>query len=311
MVNSYPYIFKLRVVRYYLENNIKVSELLNIFKISRGSLYNWINQYNNNELSEKETYTKRSKFINVKGYICNYVTTRKTFDYNRLIFIIKKRYNINISKSSLYNILKERNITRKRVNIRMNICNSKKFNKLKKTFRRKIKKVGINKVISIDESSFDTHIHNNYGWSAKGEDIKVIKKNKRIRYSVISGISNDRVILTKIIKGSINRFQFMDFMKEIIEKTDKKYKFLMDNALIHKTKILSELMNSHKREIIYNIPYSPEYNPIEMVFSKVKSMVRRRRQNELIDNLKRNIMYGFNKITKKDLRGYFRKSLTF
>ena len=206
MVNSYPYIYKLRVVRYYLENNVKVSDLLEIFKISRGSLYNWINQYNNNELSEKKTYTKRSKFTDIKNYICNYVTKRKNFDYHRLIFEIKRKYKINISKSSLYNILKENKITRKRVNIRMNICNPKKFNNMKKTFRRKIKRTGINKVISIDESSFDTHIHNNYGWSKKGEDIKIIKKNKRIRYSVISGVSNDKVILTKIIKGSINRF---------------------------------------------------------------------------------------------------------
>jgi transposase len=54
-----------------------------------------------------------------------------------------------------------------------------------------------------------------------------------------------------------------------------------------------------------------ELNPIEMVFSKVKSIVHKRKTNEKVEYLKRNIKYGFRKITGHYLKGYYEKSLKF
>lgn len=85
----------------------------------------------------------------------------------------------------------------------------------------------------------------------------------------------------------------------------------MDNAKIHHSKLLKEYMENVKRKIIYNVPYCSELNPIEMVFSKVKSIVNKRRNNEDNNKLVRNIKYGFDKITKSNLMAYFKKSFTF
>ena len=43
----------------------------------------------------------------------------------------------------------------------------------------------------------------------------------------------------------------------------------MDNAAIHHNKKLADNL-SNGNKIIYNAPYSPQYNPIEMLFSKIK-----------------------------------------
>lgn len=56
--------------------------------------------YNNNELCEKKTYIKESKYTNeIKEYICKYVTKAVNFDYNKLIGMINKKFNIESKKS--------------------------------------------------------------------------------------------------------------------------------------------------------------------------------------------------------------------
>ena len=143
----------------------------------------------------------------------------------------------------------------------------------------------------------------------KRRNCRSCQKKPRLRYSVISGVSKKKVIFTKLVKGSVKKGEFIDFMKEIVKRTNNDAVYLMDNARIHKCKELGIMMETIKRRLIYNIPYSPEYNPIEMVFSKVKLMVRKKRTNEKMDKLKKNIMIGFNKITQKDLTGYFDHAL--
>ena len=309
MPNSYPLIFKLRVIECYNNRSIKIDELLKLFKISRSTLYDWIKRYDNNDLSEKERYTKKSKFDSVDKYISNYVCSRKKFDYLRLISIINRKFKITISKSSIYNILKKNNITRKKINFKLNLCKKDKFIALRKDFDKTIKNTEQDNIVSIDESSFDTHIDNNYGWSIKGQPINVMKKLKRERFSVVSSVTNKKVIYTQLVKGSVRKEQFIEFMKETIKRTNNRSSYLMDNATIHKSKELKQLIDDNKRKIIYNVPYSPENNPIEMVFSKVKLLVKKKRTNDIVNNLKRNIVNGFKKITKQDLTGYFNHSL--
>ena len=65
-------------------------------------------------------------------------------------------------------------------------------------------------------------------------------------------------------------------------------KFLfLDNASIHHSKIFKEYCKNNKINIIYNTPYSPEYNPIEIMFSKHKKIVKDKNFNNSIVQLKK------------------------
>jgi len=310
--NSYPLIFKLNVVTCYKSNKYTINELLEIFSISRSSLYNWIKLYDNNELSEKQKYTKTSKYTGeIKDYICKYVIKKINFDCNKLIRLINKNFNIDSKKSKIYEILKESNITRKRIKIKTKICNKLDITKKKKDLAKKIKTIKKENIISIDESSFDTHINAHYGWNIKGSSIEVQKVKQRKRFSIISAISIKKIIHTTIVKGSINAEIYTDFIKEVVNRINSKNVLFMDNARIHHSKIFTAYSGTIRNKILYNVPYCSELNPIEMVFSKVKSIVHKRKTNEKVKYLKRNIKYGFRKITGHDLKGYYEKSLKF
>ena len=96
-------------------NNFEISI---IFGIDLKTIYNWKKQYQNNTLyNNQNRKTKISPKI--KLYIENYVTTRVNFNYKKLIVTIKKKFNIQISKTTIYHVLKEKKIKKKNFTIKL------------------------------------------------------------------------------------------------------------------------------------------------------------------------------------------------
>ena len=85
----------------------------------------------------------------------------------------------------------------------------------------------------------------------------------------------------------------------------------MDNARIHHSKIVKEYMYKTKNEIIFNAPYSPEMNPIEHLFSKIKGIIRNKKTNTETKKLIKNIKKALSKVTQKEIENYYKKSLNF
>jgi len=271
-----------------------------LYGVSRSTYYNWRN--NTSKIRKKIT-------PEIKCYMRSYVIKRVNFNYKLLIKSIRINFSISISKSSIYNILKQMNLTKKKINRRL--VPSKKSDK-KNKFKNKIKPINLDNIISIDETSIDTHLSHNYGWSVKGK--RIVKKIKatKYRYTLICGISNKKVINTRMVKNSANGESFIKFLEDLIKKlqTTKKYYLLLDNARIHHTKKLKDYINSISNiEIIYNVPYMPEYNPIEYVFNDLKKYLR----NFIItkSNIMKKVGIGIKKVNKNNLIKYYNNSLLF
>ena len=131
-INCYPLIFRTKVVLCYQSRQYSITEIIRIFDICKSSIYNWVKLYNKGELCEKVKYKKKSKYTDeIQKYICEYVIKRTNFDYKKLIQIIKNKFGVICKKSSLYNILKNQNITRKRINIKTNYSKKTSNNKRK------------------------------------------------------------------------------------------------------------------------------------------------------------------------------------
>jgi transposase len=78
----------------------------------------------------------------------------------------------------------------------------------------------------------------------------------------------------------------------------------MDNLTSHKGGRVRELIESRGCALLYLPPYSPDYNPIEQAFSKVKALVRRaeaRTHAILIEAIGR----ALSAVTTRDTRGFF------
>lgn len=322
MPKLYSKELKESVIRYYKSNDFTINNTINIFSISKSSLYNWIEHYTNNNLQNinniRTTYiTKFSKEndnnISIRKYIVNYILKRQTnFTIKNLRKNITRIFNVTIGKSRVYEILNEEKISYKKISNKIVHKNVKHMKIKVKELKKEIQSSDSNNVISIDESSFDTNLRKIKGWNVKGKKvIKECKDSQRKRLTLILGISKNNITGYKLIDGSANKISFEDFLtKDILSKigNEKSHKLLLDNARIHHALNIKTLVSNTKHKLVYNVPYNPETNPIEFIFGIIKQKMRNE-NNSTSKQLKSNLVKIIKLIKKEQLTNTFYHSL--
>jgi transposase len=100
------------------------------------------------------------------------------------------------------------------------------------------------------------------------------QKNKGQKYTLIGAISVEGVVCHKIIKGSMKKRDFLEFVKtELCPKLNEKKVVIMDNLNSHKAIEVQQMISQTGARLLYLV-YSPEFNPIEMMWSVLKNFIR-------------------------------------
>ena len=125
-----------------------------------------------------------------------------------------------------------------------------------------------------DEVSFAQWGSLSYTWAAKGQQPEVQTSGIRKGYKVFGVIE----FFTGhfIYQGITERFNsdsYGEFLKSVLAKTKGKLILIQDGARYHTSKVTREFIEQHAdRLIVYQLPsYSPDYNPIEFVWKKIKT----------------------------------------
>ena len=110
------------------------------------------------------------------------------------------------------------------------------------TFYKKLNDFDYKRTICLDETSIYLNI--TYGRSRSGT--RVIKKTNKYpykRYNLLCAISADKVVGWKLYperKGGVKTKDILNFYDEFIQSKYKNYLVIMDNAVIHKSKLIRE-----------------------------------------------------------------------
>lgn len=84
---------------------------------------------------------------------------------------------------------------------------------------------------------------------------------------------------------AIKKDTFVQFLKKLNQINGRKpLAIFMDNLLVHKTREVFDVYWDLKMYPIFNIAYSPEFNPIESVFSQMKRHFKKARLSKLANN---------------------------
>ncbi|NHC05112.1 IS630 family transposase, partial [Acinetobacter sp. 187] len=136
----------------------------------------------------------------------------------------------------------------------------------------------------IDESGINTNETAEYGWSPKGQRCHAFKSGGHgTRLSMISAVrSNAPFKFTQplVFHGSCDRNIFVCWLEYLLQdlkqKDDqtKSYLLILDNASIHKGRVIDDLAARYQIRIVYLPAYSPDLNPIERAWFVLKSKVR-------------------------------------
>lgn len=123
-----------------------------------------------------------------------------------------------------------------------------------------------------DESSFDQRCRPVYGYSLKGTQSIVNAPRSSIphkHYSLIMGIHMNGSHHHSLLTGSVKAHEFAEFLESAPYPPGTVV--LVDNHSMHKTKLVKQKADEKDYTLLYTPPYSPEYNPIELVFGVIKN----------------------------------------
>jgi transposase len=124
-----------------------------------------------------------------------------------------------------------------------------------------------------DEASFPQWGTLSYTWSRKGEQPTVETSGKRKGYKVFGLIEyfTGRFFF-KCQEERLNSQTYAAYLQEVLSKTRKHLVLIQDGAKYHTSAAMQAFFEAHKdRLTVFQLPsYSPDYNPIEKLWKKVK-----------------------------------------
>ena len=134
-----------------------------------------------------------------------------------------------------------------------------------------------NKLVFLDESGINTDLTRIYGRSVGGNRcVDKTTLNTPKNTTVLSSIRLNGETAYTTYQGGTNKDKFIDYLKNILVPTLQDGDIvIMDNMRTHHAKAVREVIDNLKINVIYLPPYSPDFNPIEKMWSKIKSILRK------------------------------------
>jgi len=307
--------YKQTAVKYYLEHNEDMRNTCKIFNCKFQSLARWVEKYKQNGNINRKTRKNHNLKITpeIEKFVKENVRKYSTTTLWELSKLVNDKFKIHLTDSSIYNILHKHKFTRKR--LRSKYYPEKRQGQEAsdlKTFYEKLNTYDYKRTICLDETSIYLNMKPSYGRSRSGT--RVIKKTNKYpfkRYNMLCAICADKVVgwkLYKDITGGLKTQNILEFYDEFIKDNFKNYLIIMDNAVIHKSKMIREKIENNHNHLLYSVPYHPETNSIEEFFSQLKHYIKKESPNtyEDIDTTIKDILE--NKIKKEHLINYLKHS---
>jgi len=249
--------------------------------ISYSTVKRWKKMYIANILLGKEIDSLESETVHKNNKRHKYTETVLNFIEKNIgccLINISKHINDIISYSSICRILKDNKITHKKIGNKVSFKENQGIDTKRSLFCLGIDKEIYKNSLFIDEASFSFSSQNKYGYSRSGNSIPNIKyylqnniDTKRV--SVLSLIDSNGVVQYELFDGSVKSDGFKNFLESSKDLIGDRKVFL-DNAPIHKSKKVIELVKELKIDISFLPPYSPDLNPIELFFNSTKRWFR-------------------------------------
>ena len=125
------------------------------------------------------------------------------------------------------------------------------------------------------------------------------------RTTIISAIRIDGTTISMSIEGSTDSEVFKTYISEMLCRSLHEGDIvIMDNLTSHKFSGIEELIKSVNAELRYLPPYSPDLNPIEKMWSKIKAIIRKLKARTK-DGLFEALGKALNSVTMSDAIGWF------
>lgn len=161
-------------------------------------------------------------------------------------------------------------------------------------------------LVFVDESGAKTNMTRLYGRAMAGQ--RAFDNTPSGHWhttTMLSSVRLDGSTACMVVDGATNKDVFEAYVEQILLPTLKAGDIvILDNLSAHKSRHARELMESVGAELWYLPAYSPDLNPIEKMWSKIKSILRALKARTK-ETLIRAIAEALEMVTASDAKGWF------
>jgi transposase len=162
------------------------------------------------------------------------------------------------------------------------------------------------RLVFVDEMGANISLAPLYAWSRRGERaFASVPRNWGKNVTLLASMSIRGMGPCLAVEGSTTREVFLAYLEHVLAPTLRPGQVVvMDNLSSHKGERVRQIIAGRGCELLYLPPYSPDFNPIEEAFAKLKALVRKaeaRSRKVLIEAMGR----ALEALTVGDARSFF------
>jgi transposase len=165
------------------------------------------------------------------------------------------------------------------------------------------------RIVFIDETGANTKMTRRYGRALRGR--RLIAKVPHSHWKTttfVGGLRLTGFTAPLVVDGPMNGKTFLSYVEQQLAPTLQPGDVVvMDNLAAHKVSGVQQAIEAAGARLIYLPPYSPDFNPIEQAFAKLKWLLRSAAQRT-IDGLEQAIADALERFSQAECRNYFRHS---
>ncbi|MHC5780043.1 IS630 family transposase, partial [Nostoc sp.] len=180
-------------------------------------------------------------------------------------------YNHWVSTSPMCRALQKQKLTVKKT-LRSSQAKTERVQNLRIEYWQKVKEIEPENLVFIDEMGVLLGLTRSHARSPHGTRVYDFKPFYRgAKVTVIGAISIKKVLAVMTLNGSMNGNAFKTFIEKcLLPQLWSGAVVVMDNVPAHKVKEIEPLIQEVGASVLYQSPYSPEFNPIEHWWSQLK-----------------------------------------
>jgi transposase len=170
-------------------------------------------------------------------------------------------------------------------------------------------KLDPDRLIFIDETGTSTNMARLRGRAPRGERlVGKIPHGHWKTTTFVAGLRAGALTAPCVIDGPMNGDVFLAYVEQILAPTLKPGDVVvLDNLSAHKVPGVRQAIEVVGAALLYLPPYSPDFNPIEQLFAKLKALLRKAAERS-VDGLWRRIADLLGAFTSSECTNYFRNA---
>ena len=174
-------------------------------------------------------------------------------------------------------------------------------------FRRRARRLSQRRFIFVDESAVNAAMTRRYGRVPRGERAyDSAPRNYGTHTSVIGALGLRGLVAALAVEGAVDTLCFDASAEQVLAPRLRSGDVVvLDNLTAHRASRIEEVAESRGAQVLWLAPYSPDFNPIEQCWSKIKAYLRGVKARTE-DELNKALAQAIGLVTKADIRGWFR-----